>query len=422
MEVIIKPSTCHGIVSIPPSKSMTHRAIICASLANGTSILHNVSTCDDVYATIHAMQTLGAHIQFKDKHTLSITGVTNFSLQAPINIFCKESGSTLRFLIPLCTLFDEEIIFKGEGRLMKRPQHVYEEIFQKQGILFQKHGNTIRLKGSLQADHFNIKGDISSQFITGLLFTLPLLQTNSTIAIKPPFESKSYINMTLHVLRRFGIRIDQISDLTWEVKGGQTYQPCEYTIEGDYSQFAFFAVLAAINHDLHIKGVHKNSLQGDKVILDILKHANVRIEEDEQGYIIKKSELLPFAVDVSDCPDLGPILMVLATHAKGTSRIYNAARLRLKESDRISAMEIELKKMGVDICSSNDEVIIKGVAQYEGATNLHSHYDHRIVMSLAVLATKAKQVCIIQDAQAISKSYPEFFHHLENVNVQIIRK
>lgn len=422
MEVIVNPSTCHGKVCIPPSKSMTHRAIICASLANGTSILHNISLCDDTKATIHAMETLGANIQWKDKHTILITGIKNVSLCSPTTIFCKESGSTLRFLIPLCTLFQQQIIFKGEGRLMKRPQHVYEQIFQKQGISFQKDQDRILINGTLQADHFHVKGNISSQFITGLLFTLPLLQKDSIITIEPPLESKSYIDMTIQILEQFGIRINQIDDYNWKIKGGQIYQPCEYTIEGDYSQFAFFAVLSAINHDLYIEGIHEHSLQGDKVIIDILKRSNVQIEKVHQGYIIKKSDIHPFEVDLSDCPDLGPILMVLATHAKGTSRIYNAARLRLKESDRISAMEMELKKIGIDIHSSIDEVIIKGAECYEGVRDFHSHFDHRIVMSLSVLATKAQQSCTIQDAHAISKSYPEFFHHLQNIGISITIK
>lgn len=419
MEVTIYPSLCHGEVHIPPSKSMTHRALICAALANGTSTIHNVLRCEDTMATLQAIKQLGATIQWKDQTTLSITGTIASLSQTSSHISCKESGSTLRFLIPLCSLFFEETFFEGEGRLMQRPLSVYEEIFQKQGISFQKNQNSLSIKGQLQADHFHIKGNISSQFITGLFFALPLLKQDSLITIEPPIESKSYISMTLHILKQYGILIHQIAENTWEIKGNQVYKACDWTIEGDYSQFAFFAVLAAINQDLHIKQVAHHSLQGDAVILNILKEAHTSITSTEEGFFIRKSKLAPFQVDIHDCPDLGPILMVLAAYAQGTSKITNASRLRLKESDRIEAMETELKKLGVNIHSSIDEITIVGNPPYQANTPLSSHHDHRIAMSLAILATMTKQACTIQDAQAIQKSYPQFFQHLKDIHIQI---
>ena len=404
----INPSIVSGSVKIPPSKSMAHRAIICASLANGTSIISNVAYSKDIIATIEGMRKLGANINTYDDYVV-IEGIKDFTNIKDHFIDCNESGSTLRFFIPIFSLCNSEIHFSGAPRLLQRPQSIYQELFHKQNLDFIQNEKEIVINESLKPGKYLLKGDISSQFISGLLFALPLLNQDSEIEIIPPFESKSYVDLTLQMLEIFQVNAYFKDDHTLIIPGNQKYQPCNYTIEGDYSQLAFFAVLAAINNDLEVYGVHHNSKQGDKQIIQILKDFKINIEPIKFGYKIKKGIPIACDIDLSNCPDLGPILCVLGMYAKGTTKIYNAARLRIKESDRIEAMEIELKKLGVHISSTYDEITIVGNDQYQTNQDFDAHNDHRIVMALSVACSLVNQECIIHNAQAINKSYPNFF-------------
>lgn len=264
-----------------------------------------------------------------------------------------------------------------------------------------------------------VDGNISSQFISGLLFTLPLLEGDSKIKIKPPFESASYIELTLEMLRRYGIEISKTDELTFKIKGNQKYKPCDYTIEGDFSQLGFFAVLGAINNDIECLGLNHESNQGDKAIIEILRNAEIKIENIEGGYLIHKSTPKSCEIDLADCPDLGPILNVLGMYGDGKFRIYNAGRLRYKESDRIAAMEEELLKLGVDIKTTEDEIFISGKKIYDGGIETAGHKDHRIVMSLAVAATIMKKPVIIDGAEAVEKSYPDFFEDIEKIGIKV---
>jgi 3-phosphoshikimate 1-carboxyvinyltransferase len=292
-------------------------------------------------------------------------------------------------------------------------------MFRAQGLQFL-HDDGITIAGSLSAGQYELAGDVSSQFITGLLFTLPLLPADSVIEIIPPAESLSYIALTLEVLAKFGIDIDSITPLIYKIKGGQRYKPCaEYTVEGDYSQAAFMAVLGAIAGDIRCAGMNNTSAQGDKAILDILSRSGANITLIDNGFQVKQSEIVATDIDLADCPDLGPILCVLAAYAKGTSRIYNASRLRLKESDRIAAMQTELTKLGVVMDSTDSEIIITGAQKYAGGVVLEGHNDHRIVMSLAVAAAMCDKPVIINGSGAVSKSYPMFFKDIEKLGVEI---
>lgn len=418
MKAKIYPSKVSGEIKIPPSKSMSHRAIICASLANGTSTITNVSYSDDVKITIEGMRQLGAQIQCFDDYVI-VEGIKSFACLKDTNIFCNESGSTLRFFIPIFSLCDKTITFTGKNRLLKRPQKVYEEIFNKQNLGYYHDENKLEISGCLKAGKYELDGDISSQFISGLLFALPLLEEDSTIHIREPYESRSYVDLTLQMLHRYGIKANYVDKNTLYIAGNQQYKACDYEIEGDYSQLAFFAVLAAINNDLTCTGLSHDSLQGDKQILSILKNAGASIREVEKGYQIKKSTLLSSEIDLQDCPDLGPILNVMAMYTKGTTRIYNAQRLRYKESDRIAAMEEELNKCNVDIKTNESEIIIKGKESYTCSSSFNAHKDHRIVMSLCVAATLFDKPVIINDAQAINKSYPSFFEDIKRIGVKV---
>lgn len=418
MKVKIYPSTCSGQVILPPSKSMAHRAIICASLAEGVSHISNVAYSQDIIATIEGMKQLGADIK-ENGDTLTITGIKDMTNLKSDEVFCNESGSTLRFFVPIFSLSDKKITFTGKNRLLKRPQKLYEEMFKKQGLYYKQDDEKIEIKGSLKPGLYEIKGDVSSQFISGLLFTLPLLDKDSLIKILPPFESASYISLTLEMLKRFGIKAYFKNELEIVIPGNQKYKACDYSIEGDFSQFAFFGVLGAINSDITCLGLSHDSAQGDKAIVDILKKTNANIEEIENGYIIHKSNLNGCEIDLKDCPDLGPILTVLGANCKGKTRIYNAARLRYKESDRIEAMETELKKIGVDISSTENEIFIHGNENFLCDEELSGHKDHRIVMSLCVFATILNKPVVINEAEYIKKSYPDFFEDLKQCNVKV---
>lgn len=418
MKVKIFPSKVMGEVKIPPSKSMSHRAIICASLAKGTSTITNVAYSDDVKITIEGMRQLGAKIECYEDYVI-IEGITDFSKCKEDTIFCNESGSTLRFFIPIFSLCNRKIAFTGKNRLLKRPQSIYEKIFNEQNITYTHNNEQIEIGGSLKPRKYELDGDISSQFISGLLFALPLLEKDSTIYIREPYESRSYVDLTLQMLSLYGIKAEYIDRNTLYIWGNQSYKAHNYEIEGDFSQLAFFAVLASINNDLLCTGLSHNSLQGDKKIISILKNAGATIEEIEKGYLIKKSKLTGCDIDLQDCPDLGPILNVLAMYSKGKTRIFNAQRLRYKESDRISAMEEELLKCNVDIQTNESEIIIVGKDVYQCNETLIAHKDHRIVMSLAVAATLFNKEVIIDEAQAINKSYPTFFEDMKKIGVKV---
>lgn len=418
MRAIIYPSVCKNQVNIPPSKSISHRAIICACLSNGKSIIRNIAFSDDIKVTIEGMRKLGAIIkQYEDY--LEIEGIGEINKINDTIINCKESGSTLRFFIPIFSLTNQEISFKGEGRLMKRPQTIYKDIFIKDNLEFNQYDDEIIIKGSIKSGEYTLDGNVSSQFITGLMFALSMLKKDSIIKINPPFESKSYVNLTIQTMKAFGIDICFANENTLKIKGSQKYKACDYTVEGDYSQLAFFGVLGAINNDISCIGVNHNSLQGDKVIIDILKKSGVNIELIEKGYLIKKSNINATNIDLSDCPDLGPILTILAMYANGTTKIYNAQRLRLKESDRIDAMETELKKLSCDIKSIKDEIIITGKKDYYALSNVYAHNDHRIAMSLAVAGTCLKSSITIENAECVNKSYPNFFDDLKKLGISV---
>ncbi len=404
-------------VKVPCSKSIAHRFLICAALANGKSILHNYEENEDIKATLEALKKIGITYE-KINEDLIIHGINGNIKLIDNNIFCNESGSTLRFLIPLLSLSDEEIIFTAHGRLLKRPLDIYENIYHKQGLLFDLYEDKLIVKGKLKSAHYIVPGNISSQFITGLLFTLPLLEEDSEIEIIEPIESKSYIDLTIATLNKAGIEIKEEDNILY-IKGNQRYQAFEANIPADDSQAAFFACLAQIiNKPIKIINMEHDSIQGDHAIIDILRSMNMIIEENKEGYTFYPSYLVGKEIDLKDNPDLGPILFVLATKAMGKSIFKNVKRLRIKESDRIQAMEEELKKLNIAIESSEDEVIIKE-SNITNNMELDGHNDHRIVMALAILASGNEDAIIINGTEAINKSYPRFFEDLEKIGVNI---
>ena len=406
-----------GVLAAPPSKSMAHRAVLCAALADGESRLTGLAHSQDIDATLAAAAALGAQVEAGESWA-RIAGAA--PLQAPAApVDCCESGSTLRFLIPLAALTGRPVAFTGRGRLMQRPQSVYQELFASQGLRFGQEGDTLTVAGPLRPGCFSLAGDVSSQFISGLLFALPLLDGDSRLCLKPPVESRSYIEMTRAAQSRFGVASAWLDEYTLAVPGGQAYRPRDMAIEGDWSQAAFPAALGVLAGDVTVTGLEPGTLQGDAVILDILRRCGGRAEAVPGGVRFQKSALHGTKIDLADCPDLGPILMALGLLCEGETVITNAGRLRLKESDRIAAMEQELRKLGGQIESDGGTVTIRRSALHAPAGPLWGHNDHRVVMSLTVLAAAAGLPVQIDGAEAVAKSWPGFFAAVRQLGVEV---
>lgn len=400
-----------GAVKIPPSKSMAHRAVICASLSSEKSIITNIYLSDDIVATIDGMKALGAKIEIKDK-SLEVTGLDlNKEFLEERVIDCNESGSTLRFLIPISLLNDSNNRFVGRGNLGKRPLNVYYDIFKKQGIryLYKEQELDLKIKGKLNSGEFKIPGNISSQFITGLMFALPLLNGDSKIIIEGTLESKGYIDLTLKALYDFGIDIENKDYNEFIIKGNQKYIGREYRVEGDYSQGAFFLCADAIGNEVSCKDLDINSLQGDREVIEILERMGVSFNKNKDNIIGISNGLKSTIIDAKGCPDIIPILSVVASLSNGRTEIINAKRLRIKECDRLSAINLELSKLGAKIYEKEDGLIIDGIYEFKGGVNVWSHKDHRIAMMLAIAATRCKEEIILDDFECVSKSYPNFF-------------
>ena len=406
-----------GVLAAPPSKSMAHRAVLCAALADGESRLTGLAHSQDIDATLAAAAALGAQVEAGESWA-RIAGAA--PLQAPAApVDCCESGSTLRFLIPLAALTGRPVAFTGRGRLMQRPQSVYQELFASQGLRFEQEGDTLTVAGPLRPGCFSLAGDVSSQFISGLLFALPLLDGDSRLCLKPPVESRSYIEMTRASQSRFEVSSAWLDEYTLAVPGGQAYRPRDMAIEGDWSQAAFPAALGVLAGDVTVTGLEPGTLQGDAVILDILRRCGGRAEAVPGGVRFQKSALHGTKIDLADCPDLGPILMALGLLCEGETVITNAGRLRLKESDRIAAMEQELRKLGGRIESDGGTVTIRRSVLHAPAGPLWGHNDHRVVMSLTVLAAAAGLPVQIDGAEAVAKSWPGFFAAVRQLGVEV---
>ena len=415
----IYPTKLKGEVNIPPSKSMAHRAIICASLSDNLCRIDNIDYSDDIIATIDAMKSLGAKIT-KYENYIDIIGIYNHiqNTEKSRVIDCNESGSTLRFLIPVSLLFEGSSKFIRRGNLGKRPLTTYYDIFDRQNISYsyEKDNLNLELEGNLNGGIFEVDGNVSSQFISGLLFALPLLKEDSKIIITTDLESKSYVDLTLQVMKDFGIEIINNNYKEFIIKGNQKYEGRNYSIEGDYSQGAFFMCANAIGNEIICKNLNINSLQGDKEILNILKKMNVDIIVKGNEIESKRRKKLKSAyIDGSQCPDIIPILTSVAALAKGRTEIVNVGRLRLKECDRLSAIVCELNKLGANIIEKEDSIIVDGVDELEGDTQVWSHKDHRIAMTLAIISSRCNKPITIKDYDCVSKSYPEFFEDFEKI-------
>lgn len=399
MKVKIQKGIAKGYVEAPPSKSMAHRLLICAGLSKGTCIIHGIADSMDVLATIDCLKAIGAEC-VRTGDTIAVTGTDIRQNHVNDVLRCKESGSTLRFFIPICLASGHEAVLEGSERLLERPLNIYKELCQKRGLDFCHDSQQVKVKGPIEAGEFEVEGNISSQFISGLLFVLPLLDGDSKIKLIPPIESKSYIDMTLEALHTFGVEAQWENDNTLAVRGNQKYGAKEVYVEGDYSNAAFFEALNALGGNVQIGNLREGSLQGDKAYKEMFEALKAGTP----------------TLDISNCPDLGPVLFAVAA-AKNGGSFTGTKRLKIKESDRGEVMACELRKFGAFVSVDDDEVIIKPSKFGYPCKELQGHNDHRIVMSMAVLSTVTGG--IIEGAEAVSKSFPDFFERLKKLGIEV---
>ncbi len=414
--VSISPGRLEGTVSVPPSKSAAHRAIICAALSEGTSILQPVAMSNDIAATIACMRALGASMTLEGSTlTVNGSGALHNKFVRPAVLDCGESGSTLRFLIPVAAALGAAAEFVGHGRLPMRPIGVFSDCLPPKGISFETEGGLpLKINGRLQSGVFSVPGDVSSQFITGLLLALPLLEGDSEIILTTPLQSAGYIDMTIDIMRTFGVNVERTNE-GWLVSGGQSYKSRSFTVEGDWSQAAFFMTAAALGGHITIDNLDSSSYQGDKACVEIYSRFGARIAESPDGSItIEGGELHGTDINAENIPDMVPALAVTAALCEGVTHITGAERLRIKECDRLAAMTDALTRLGADIRETPDGLIIKGVKTLKGGS-VEGCNDHRIVMSMSAASCRCDGDIIISDMESVNKSYPSFFEDLKRL-------
>ncbi len=401
MKVSITPGKAKGAVLAPPSKSMAHRMLMGAGLAEGVSVIENIDLSEDIKATLGMLEALGGQYTLKENQVI-MQGIGRKTIQADTVLDSKESGSTLRFFIPLVLTGGGPCEFVGAKRLFERPLGIYEDICKEQGIRFEKGETGLRVEGRLQAKHYKVPGNISSQFITGLLYALPLLQEDSVLEVLPPIESKAYIDMTLEALETFGIQIRQAGN-TFYIAGNQVYRAKNVTVEGDYSNAAFLDAFNLLGGDVKVEGLRADSLQGDQIY--------------QKYYEVLKEESP--VLDLAECPDLGPILMGMAAAGHG-ARFTGTRRLKIKESDRGTVMAEELAKFGISVDVMENEIIVHGGELQKPSEILDSHNDHRIAMTMATLCTvTGGTIC---GAESVRKSFPNYYEVIETLGIQVTRE
>jgi len=428
VEVVIgKSERLEGDVWAPPSKAYTHRMLIAALLSNGTLRISNPLVSDDTEATLRAVKAFGAKAELREK-CWTISGVD--SLRTPKNpIECGESGATLRFMIPVAALAPGSSIFTFGSSLERRPiaplLQSLNQLGAESSLQLKEGSSLVRIHGGgIRGGKTSIRGDISSQFISGLLFACSRAKLDTEVDVTTPLESRSYVQMTIQVLGEHGIRVSAPENFAQlKVPSNQTYRPCDHEVPGDFSSAAFLLAAAAVmSSRVKVQNLDRHSMQGDRAILDILEQMGSKVRVgDEYVEVQGGQQLNAINVDARDVPDLVPVCAALACYSKGNSKIYNAKRLRYKESDRLASLHLELKKMGAEITMKEDELVIKGPCTMHGAT-IDSHDDHRIAMACAVAALSARGETKIQKSECVNKSYPRFFHDLRSLGANIVGK
>lgn len=411
MEKIFYPARLTGVTAAPASKSEAHRRMICAGLAYGTTELTGFMDSDDMAATRRCLRALGARITQAGDH-LTIVGRAKKPELLPI-LDCGESGSTLRFFVPIAMAVSGGGIFRMHGRLGARPMDVYRDLFVPSGVQWRMGAGAdgaaeLFVHGRLEAGHYELPGNVSSQFVSGMLFALPLLPGESILTVLPPVESAGYIRMTLEALRSSGIIVEEIAPYQWRIPGSQCYQTVSGALQGDYSQAAVFLCAAAMGHDIMVTSLSPETTQGDRKILSYLEALGARVKESSDGISVKADRLHGATLDMADCPDIAPILALTCLMAEGESRLTHCGRLRLKESDRLAETVNILRLLGGNIRAEGDSMIVTGGKQLKGGVTVNGCNDHRLVMLTSIAATMAQQPVTVTGTEALNKSWPAY--------------
>ena len=398
MNILIRPGAARGTVAVPPSKSMAHRLLICAALADGESIVRGVDRSEDILATADCLSALGASLIWEGS-SVRVRGCDPRKA-GPAVLRCRESGSTLRFMIPLCLLSGSAMRLEGSETLLSRPLSVYEDLCRDQGLTLRRTQGGLLAEGRLAPGKYAVPGGVSSQFITGLLFALPLLSEDSRITLIPPVESRSYLSLTMQALQDAGVSVAWTDENTLAVSGNAAYCPQDTTVEGDYSNAAFFEALNCAGGSVTVTGLREDSLQGDRVYRKFFPQLAAGSTE----------------LDLSDCPDLAPVLFAVAALCHGAV-FTGTRRLRFKESDRGAAMAKEMAKFGVTLTLEENRITVPAAALQTPAEPLDSHNDHRVAMALSLLCTRTGGE--IHGAEAVRKSFPDYWERLRSLKIDI---
>lgn len=395
--VTIQPNLLRGTVAPPPSKSQAHRLLLCAALGKWESLVRNVAFSQDILATLGCMEALGASWQETEPGVLRVRGIANGLGDGALpHMDCGESGSTLRFLIPIALAVAGGGVFTGRARLMERPQKPYFDLFEEKGIVYEQKDGILMVRGKLEPGEYRLPGDVSSQFFTGLLYALSLLDGPSEIISTTALESSDYIRMTIDALERAGVEVICGEDgRSYQVSPGE-YHPIDERVEGDWSQAGFWYAAIALGSSLEIEGMNAFSAQGDMVVV---------------SHFLRLSQPGNVTIDVSGCPDLVPPLAVMAAVREGKTEIINAARLRIKESDRLASVTGTLTALGADITEHPDSLTIRGRNGLKGGVTVDCCNDHRIAMMAAIAATRCEKPVTLLGADCVKKSYPNFWEH-----------
>lgn len=416
MQVTVSPATIKGSVTANPSKSAMQRAVAAALLAKGKTIIRNPGLSNDCLAALEVAENLGAKIKREhDFFEITSNGVHPFYDE----INCGESGLGIRMFTPIAALSSLPITIEGHGSLTTRPMDFFEQVLPQLDVKCTTNGGKLPLliQGPLQPKDITIDGSLSSQFLTGLLMAYGAAAENVTITVKD-LKSKPYIALTLQLMAHFGVRVEEKNFETFHFGPQQAYKSCDYTVEGDWSGAAFLLVAAAVAGKAEVQHLNTSSAQSDKAILEALEKAGTQMMSGVFTVNIVKGDLKAFEFDATDCPDLFPPLVALAANCNGTTKIKGVGRLAHKESDRGLTLQQEFGKMGISIDLEGDLMLVHGGTGIKGA-QVHSHNDHRIAMACAVAALTADGPVVIDNAEAINKSYPEFYDHLELLGAHV---
>ena len=421
MDMTFISAPLKGVVAAPASKSEAHRRMICAGLTKGTTTLGGFMDSADMAATARCLKALGAQIEEKDD-ALTITGYAKKISKLPV-LDCGESGSTLRFFVPIALAMAGGGVFRMHGRLGQRPMDVYRDLFVPRGVRWRMGvgcdgAAELTVKGALEAGHYVMPGNVSSQFVSGLLFALPMLAEDSTLTVEPPVESAGYIRMTVEALTQSGIQLEEIAPFSWRIAGNQSYQARNGQLSGDYSQAAVLLCAGALGHQVTVTGLAQETTQGDRAVLAHLAALGANVQEDASGVTVTANALHGAALDMANCPDIAPILALVCQMAEGESRLTGCGRLRLKECDRLAATVATLNLLGGSARAEGDTIVIQGVKALKGGVALPNYNDHRMVMLGMVAASIAKEPVTVQGVEALNKSWSEFVNGYQNPAVK----